>query len=115
MKAQTLELVAMAISEMNQAYIPGSETFVHKNPGRLKVNGSVLRSFTTWSGGLKSLISELSRYPDDGLVLSVARSYGCTSIEKEFVYLDYLTRSLNKTVESNFKLCDLEQESQKEE
>ena len=114
MKAQTLELLAMSISEINGAFSPGTESFLFKNPGKLR-SGNMLRTFTTVAGGLKSLISELSRYPEDNSILAVARNYGCKNIESELLLLDYLTRSIGKTVEQNFTLRDLEQDAQKEE
>jgi hypothetical protein len=73
------------------------------------VNGN-LRNYSTWSGGLKSLISELSRYSDSDVALSVLRNYGCNTFEKEFVVLDYLTRAFGREISAGAVLGDLDVE-----
>lgn len=94
MTSQQLEILALAISEMNSATNPKSEAFAYKNPGKLhEVNGN-LRNFSTWSGGLKSLISELSRFSDDVPLLKILQAYGASSIEREFLALDFLSQAL---------------------
>ena len=99
MKAQKLELVALAIAEMNSAFTPNSEAFIYRNPGKLREANHNLRNFSTWAGGLKSLVSELSRFDPNTPVLEVLGHYGCNSFEKEMLTLDYLTQSLGVTVE----------------
>jgi len=107
MTASTVEVLALAISEMNLGFIPKSEAFMYRNPGKLW-SGGKLRQFTTWAGGLKSLISELIRYEEQNQVVSVAANYGCDSIEKEFVLLDYLTRVFGWDVKRSTTLVQLE-------
>jgi hypothetical protein len=109
MTAQTIEILALAIAEVNLAFVPGSEAFIYRNPGKLH-SGENLRKFTTWAGGLKSLISELIRYKEKELVLAVATNYGCSTVEKEFVVLDYLSRGLGKEVTKESTLYNLEYE-----
>lgn len=104
MKAQKLELMALAIAEMNSAFSPNSEAFIYKNPGKLRETNGNLRNFSTWAGGLKSLISELSRFDPATAVLDVFRKYGCNSFEKELLTLDYLTQALGQTVEPSSTL-----------
>ena len=113
MTAQTVEILALAIAEMNGAFMPGSETFIYRNPGRLKTNTN-LRQFTTWAGGLKSLISELVRYDENNVILSVAANYGCESVEKQFIFLDYLSRSFGKTIERDTTMNELEKTENQE-
>ena len=108
MKAQNLELLALAISEMNSATTPKSEAFAYKNPGKLREPNGNMRSFSTWSGGLKSLISELSRFEITMPVLDVLRKYGCTTIEKEFIVMDYLSQATGTSVEASSLLSVLE-------
>ena len=57
-----------------------------------------MRSFSTWAGGLKSLISELSRYSDDTTILVVLGKYGCNTIERQLVCLDYLSQAVEKEI-----------------
>ena len=104
MKAQKVELVALAIAEMNSAFTPGSEAFIYRNPGKLRETNGNLRSFSTWAGGLKSLISELSRFDGETRVLAVLGKYGCNSIEKEMLTLDYITQALGQMIEPSATL-----------
>jgi hypothetical protein len=108
MTAQTLELVALAVAEMNGAFIPRSEAFLYRNPGKLREANGNLRMFSTWAGGLKSLISDLSRWPEYTPVLTVFEKYGCDSIEKEFVVLDYLGRAADRELSQESTLSDVE-------
>ena len=107
MNSQNLEILALAISDMNSATTPKSEAFVYKNPGKLREPNGNLRSFSTWAGGLKSLISELSRIDVTTPLLQVLRKYGCNSIEREFQILDYLTQALGISVEASALLSIL--------
>jgi hypothetical protein len=108
MNANKLEVLALAISEMNSAFTPTSEAFAFRNPGRLREANGNMRSFSTWAGGLKSLISELTRFTADTQVIVVLSKYGCNSIEKEFVALDYLTQSIKTIVDASSVLSILE-------
>ena len=105
MKAHKIELVALAIAEMNSAFSPTSEAYIYRNPGKLREPNGNLRNYSTWAGGLKSLISELSRFEITTLVLDVFRKYGCNSFEKEMLTLDYLSQSLGLTVEPTATLA----------
>jgi hypothetical protein len=107
MTAQTLELVALAVAEMNGAFIPRSEAFLYRNPGKLREANGNLRMFSTWAGGLKSLISDLSRWPEYTPVLTAFEKYGCDSIEKEFVVLNYLGQTVERELNQESKLLDL--------
>jgi len=107
MTAQNVELLALGISEMNGAFVPKTEAFIFRNPGRLRSGGS-LRQFTTISGGLKSLISELVRYEEKNQVVAVAANYGCDKVEKEFLFLDYLTRAFGRDIKRSTTLAQLE-------
>ena len=107
MTAQNVELLALAIAEMNSAFVPGTEAFIYRNPGRLWTSGN-LRQFSTLSGGLKSLISELMRYDENNTIVSVAANYGCDKVEKEFILLDYLTRAFGRDVKRSTTLAHLE-------
>lgn len=108
MKAHKIELVALAIAEMNVAFTPTAEAFIYRNPGKLRESNGNLRNFSTWSGGLKSLISELSRFDPSTEVLAVFRSYGCNSVEKELLSLDFLTQSLGQVIEPGSTLSDVD-------
>ena len=108
MNSQQLEILALAISEMNSAHTPKSEAFVYKNPGKLREPNGNLRTFSTWAGGLKSLISDLSRFASDESLLTVLGKYGCSTIEREFVVLDFLTQSLGTPVEATATLSIIE-------
>ena len=108
MNSQQLEILALSISEMNSAHTPTSEAFAYKNPGKLREPNGNLRNFSTWSGGLKSLISELSRYAPDVSLLAVLGRYGCSTIEKEFLVLDFLTQAIGITVEATATLSIFE-------
>jgi len=110
MRADRLEIVALTIAEMNLAFIPNSEAFQFRNPGKLREPNRNLRKFTTWSGGLKSLTSELSKYTDDSGLFSILAKYGCNSIEREFICLDFLTQALGRTIEKNATLYDVVRE-----
>ena len=99
MKAQKLELMALAVAEVNGAFSPSSEAFIYRNPGKLRETNGNLRSFSTWAGGLKSLISELSRFDGPVAVVDVLRRYGCNSFEKEMIALDYLTQASGQSVD----------------
>jgi hypothetical protein len=107
MNAQLLETLALAISEMNSATQPESEAFAYRNPGKLREPNGNLRNFSTWAGGLKSLISELSRFESAMSLLQVLRKYGCTTVEREFLCFDYLAQALGFTVTQDFTLGDL--------
>ena len=108
MNATKLEVLALAISAMNSATTPNSEAFVYKNPGKLREPNGNMRSFSTWAGGLKSLISELGRFVESTPLLQVLRKYGCNSIEKEFIIFDYLTQAIGTPVEAASLLSILE-------
>ena len=108
MTAQSLEIFALAIGTMNGAFTPKTEAFIYKNCGKLKEPNGNLRTFSTVSGGLKSLISELSRFASDVILLAVAGRYGCNSIEKEFIILDFLSQALGTTVEATAQLSIIE-------
>ena len=107
MTATKLEVLALAISEMNSATTPKSEAFVYKNPGKLRELNGNMRGFSTWAGGLKSLISELGRYEDSTPLLQVLRKYGCSTMEREMVVLDYLSQALEKVISKDSLLEDL--------
>ena len=108
MTATKLEVLALAISEMNSATTPKSEAFAYKNPGKLREPNGNMRSFSTWAGGLKSLISELGRFVDWTPLLQVLRKYGCSSMEREMVVWGYLSDTLNKDFTKESLLGDLE-------
>jgi hypothetical protein len=107
MTASTVEVLALAIAEMNSAFTPRSEAFMYRNPGKLW-SGGKLRQFTTWAGGLKSLLSELIRYGEENSAVSVAANYGCDSIEKEFILFDYLTQAFGRDIGRNTTLAQLD-------
>jgi hypothetical protein len=108
MTAQTLELVALAVAEMNGAFIPRSEAFLYRNPGKLREANGNLRMFSTLAGGLKSLISDLSHWPEYTSVLTALEKYGCDSIEKEFIVLNYLGQAADRELNQESVLSDLE-------
>ena len=101
MNSQQLEVLALAVSEMNSATNPKSEAFAYRNPGKLRAPNGDLRNFSTWSGGLKSLISDISRFDGNTPVLEVFKYYGGLTIEREFLALDFLTQALGFTVGPN--------------
>jgi hypothetical protein len=104
MTAQNLELLALAVATMNGAFTPGTEAFIYKNCGKLREANGNLRSFSTVAGGLKSLIADLSRQSSNSVILCILRKYGCDSIEREFIVLDYLTQALGRTIEPSATL-----------
>ena len=114
MNTQKLEVLAMAVSEINLAFTPTSEAFAYKNPGRLREQNGNLRNFSTWSGGLKSLISELSRIPETTRILAALSKYGCNSVEKELIALDYISSAIGKDIEATSTLFDVATETVKE-
>ena len=100
------EMLALAISTLNNATDPDSKAFKLRNPGLLRDEDG-LRSFPTWKGGFSALVVDVERLDTKLSIRKAFEKYGLGRIEHEFLVYDFLARAFGREITKNTVLAEI--------